>query len=697
MASPQISYVGSVDTSSLSSGNLLFSISFSSGIRALMFEYKYQKADAGIATLENQINGFVYPDAVAPPQNNIAGLSTYVLPLPSPVDDIEYNVAVRVYHMTTVTSYTGWSNSLLVVRPPQRPVIAISLYDQGDYALSSTRLWINLNASSVDVTELSAVKYIASYFYVRQNESTTTWETTGLLDLDISDPEAPFLSFLMNGSVSPSNPVVYVAVNAVLPFRDENLVEYFSVSEISNTGTAEIVEITAPDIDSLTYTEASDGYQNIVVKWSPPTSSYIPDLRIVSYLLNVKVYPKNGTSPSEWTLVDANIPPTRVGGLVSYDYVIDTALYPQGFTFEFEVRAELETGSDTPFSEAEKVTQADIAAPVQAALDYLVYTDRSQIMKVSWAAPINSDEQTMSPSEYHIYLSVNNGEFARVGESTLLYYNYDIPSQYWLTDIYNLKFKLDAVFDPTSGRFKTVDSNSQNLNTFTYATSPETLFINWAVPDKDVEGGIDVSFTFTNVGNPGLGNLEQGTKQYVCQIIDDVNDLDHIAASINVTYDENRVEPYLEHMTFVPETGYVASDYVVKVFLQTPDTNYTNAARDGAARTSSSILVASVPVIYDIVIGGSLDPYDPVSSVSFKIASNAVLAPVALMVYAAVQGDPENPIPFDTSLIPKTYALGNWIYTFEGVNALTIPVAFDGFVLAASNEAGIGFKIYSAL
>jgi hypothetical protein len=695
MASPQLSYVGSVDTSNASSGNVLFSLSFSSSIKALMFEYKYQTVGESVATLDNQINGFVYPDAVAPPQNDIAGLSSYVLPLPSPTGTTEYNVAVRVYHMTNVTSYTEWSNSLLVVRPPRQPVITTSLYDEGDYYVSPSRLWINLNASSVDVRQNSPVKYIASYFYVKENQSSTTWETTGLLDLDISNPQAPFLSFLMNGNVSLTRQTVYVAVNAVLPFTDINNNRFYSVSEISETETATPVEIVAPVISSLNYTELASGYQNIVVKWSPPTSSFIPNLRVASYLLNVKVYPKNTTPPSQWTLVNANIPPTVVNNLVSYDYVINTALYPQGYTFEFQVRAELVSGTDTPFSASQSVTQADINPPVQNDINYLVYTDtnRPQIMKVSWSTPVNSLNLTMAPSKYEIFLSVNNGAFAKVGESIFTYYDYNIPSEYWSTVITNLKFKVHADFTPSSGAFETADSNTKNLNTFTYATSPTQLFINWAVPDKQVAGGVDVSFTFTNVINPGLGNLQPGTKQYVCQIIDDVNNLDHVAATINVAYDGNRVEPYVEKMTFIPAPGHSAADYVVKVFLQTPDTNYLHGPRDGAARTSSSILVASVPVIYDVVVGGSLDPYDPSSRVSFKIASNVILAPVALMVYAAVQGRPEIPIPFNTSLVVPTYVLDNWIYTFDGVNALTIPVAFEGFVLTASNEAGIGFKI----
>jgi hypothetical protein len=700
MATPQISYVGSVDTSSSPCGNLLISLSFPSTINALMFEYKYQVNEEIIANLNNSFYGFVYPDSVAPAQNDVDGLSKYLLPLPLPTvselypASVEYNVAVRVYLMGSSTSYTGWSNSLLVIRPPVQPVVINALYDEGDYTLSNSRLWIELDKNNIDTRE--GIKYIVSYFYVKQNTTSTSWATTGLLDLDeaISTVNSPYLSFLMDGNISVDEPVVYVAVNAVLPFQDDDENQFYSLSEISNTVTASEVAITAPVLEPLTYTENQDGSQNIVVTWSAPTNSFIPSFIVLNYVLETRIYPIDGTPPVNWTVVDDNISPTQL----TYTYNINTALYPQGYTFDFRVRADLESGTETDFSNVENTLQASIVAPVQNDIVYSVYTDNNQNMIISWEAPLNSEELTMTPSEYRVYTSINSGDFSFVttNEQQTLdrEYVYAIPSQYYDCVVTNIAFKIEPVFRPLTGAFVTAVSDVKSLNTFTFATAPQGLSINWAVPDKQVIGGVDVSFVFSNVLNAGLGNVERPLlSKYLCQIVNINTQVPLPNADVDVVYDPETENPYLTEITFVPTQGTLSSDYYIKVCLQTADTNYDNELLHGAATTSSSILVSSVPIIYDVQVTSNEDIYNLLYYVSFKIASNTILAPQAALFYASTAGLPEIPIPYNTTDGNPVYVLDNWIYTFSDTNALIIEGNYEGFVLTAANEAGIGFSI----
>ena len=67
LAIPTLSYVGSVDTSSSNTGNVILQVTFPSNIKALMFEYKYQPESTQIAVPDDlQYSGFVYPDAAEP-------------------------------------------------------------------------------------------------------------------------------------------------------------------------------------------------------------------------------------------------------------------------------------------------------------------------------------------------------------------------------------------------------------------------------------------------------------------------------------------------------------------------------------------------------------------------------------------------------------------------------------------------------
>jgi hypothetical protein len=695
MTNPTLSYVGSVDTSNAGSGNVIFSISFPFTIQALIFEYKYQPVDTPIVNPETlQYSGFVYPDAVETAQFAVSGVSSYLLPLPSPPGDVDYSVAVRVYHIDNdnQTSYTSWSNSLVVYRPPSAPEILTALYDRGDYSVQHTRLWINLDPNSVDVNNHD-LKYIASYYYVKEGETSTTWETTGLLDLN-DDSHGPYLSFLAKGNVSheASKRELYVAVNTVLPFKDPSEVTYYSISEISNTSTATQAEIVPSTITDVSYVPNVNGTQQMVVKWDPPRSAFIPDFMVDRYILEVKI---EGDPAVDWVVVDSNIPTTLVNGLKSYEYNIDTNNNYGGRTFQFRVDTVLQSGTvvsdESGYSNVLGATQYNLSKPTITNIVYLMYNDdpvsRQQKMKVLWS-PVGYVESSVliEPVQYEVFVSINNGDIISVGYvDNVSEFTYDIQSHY-LSDINNIAFDIIARCSDASD-WNSQSPNMERLNTFTYAAQPESLYIDWAVPDKQNDNNVDVVFTFTNTLNTGLGGLQSLLKQYVGQIVDASG---NVANSQTVEYDVNR-DVYTMQMSFPADPSKL---YVVKVFLQTPDTNYNNELRDGLPRQSSTIIASDVPFFYDVVaVPASSDPYEEASFVSFKIVSNVLLAPRAVLVYNRVAGTPEVPIEYLTNSVTPERVLENYIYTFTGNNAITIPNSYLAFILAASNQAGIGYHI----
>lgn len=691
LPTPVLAYVGTVDTSNASSGNFICKVTFPSTIRALMFEYLYRPVATPIVEPQDlEYSGFIYPESAQPAQTSAAGVSSYLLPLPVPTGDVEYNVAVRVYNVVPTASYTNWSNYLLLVRPPQQPTINTALYDAGDYDLGRpTTVYLNLDAATVDYTN-PAIRFIASYYYVKSTDNTTTvWETTGLLELDsfTGTPTSVNLTFIAKGQISNLHPIMYIAVNAVQPFIDGGPT-YYSISEISNTADATQASIVDPIITSVTYDEDVNANQTMTVQWLPPSSAYIPAFAVESYNLEINIYPI-GSPAVNWQVVDPAITPSGTG-TQTYVYDINVSDYPQGYTFVFRVNARLDSGTTTGYSNVLGASQVDINPPTITSLVYNEYelpANRSQQMVLAWNAPYNSQQPLPAGfnATYDVYLTVTVGGSSSTSQIAtgvaVQTYTYDIVNAIYLNNIADLSFNVQAVIAADSGTITTDPSNSESLNTYTYASAPSSIIVNWAVPDAQSSGNVDVSFTFGQSLNPGLGALVPGgTLQYLWQIIGATG----ILQTGYVTYSPS--SPAYTVLTSYTPSGY--SDFVVAL-LQTTNTNPPGQLLNGAAAQSGSIVSATVPFIYDVV--PTQIPESSDYRVSFKVASNVILSPAAVLLYA--QGAaPQIATPFSTVGVPYLSDLQNFIYTFSGGYGIVIPVS-SGFTITVANSAGIGYKI----
>jgi len=719
MANVTLSYVGTVETTEPTPGNVLMQITFPSSIKALMFEYKYQPDGLDIVDPTDIITGFIYPDAAGVSQISNAGNSSYLLPLPVPDGETTYNVAVRVYNIIINASYTNWSNALTVYRPPMQPLISNAYFDIGDYNIGlPTRIYVDLSSNTIDINNPD-IRYIASYYYVKNGTNVTAWETTGILELDVIDGVTqPTLTFQAKGQVSVDLAILYIAVNAVLPFVNSGTT-FYSVSEISNTATATQAEITNPVMVSVDYNVDQNGGQQMVPTWSPPSSSFIPDLYVDHYVLEVNIY-LTGTAPGDnWVVVDNNIPPNGTGQDVSYNYIIDVNTYPSVnpdiYTFDFRVKAVLLSGTVTGYSNTLGNTQINIESPQFTGITYNIYDTNqqdlnnyntnpgAQTIDLTWVPAYNSKwpliDGGFTASNYIINVTIT-GDGTTVNESitlpgTDLSYTYSIASQYVDTIVYNISFAVYAVLEspyggnPNGGVIYTAESDPVSKNTFTYATAPDTLYLNWAVPDTS-GSGIDVSFTFTNTLYPGLGYQAAPNNANYLWLIYNSNDQSDIVQQKTEAYNPS-TPIYNILANFTPADGI---DYKVKVLLQTKDTNSSDIL-NGLNATTGTITPTTVPFIYDIVVtpDPDVDPVGPYS-VSFKIASNVILAPRAVLLYGSSAGNPENPVLYNTDSVTPVRDLENWIYTYDGANSLSIPESFAGFAITAANQAGIGFRIF---
>jgi len=354
MSVPVLSYIGSVDTSSSSSGTVMFSIDFDASMSLLMFEYKYQPTSVSNPNPTNlQYSGFIYPDSVQPVQgsNHI-----YYLPIPAlsseDIGNTSYDVAVRVYSSTSL-DVTEWSNSLTVHRPPEPVVVSGASYVNGT---THATLYVDLSGSLVN-----GVEYMVSYYYIPAADSDTKWVVSELLT-----PDGSLLTIEMADNVGGSGEI-YVAVNAVTSFID-GYDTFYCVSEISNTVTATVAEIVPPALEPVDYYVYNSGVQTMNLLWSAPSSGFVPGFTVDYYQIYRKI--NNGS----FTLLANNV------NSLSYDVdVSNTTTYPVlNTTVSFYVVGVLSNGGLTPNSDTESKNIFYYSdAPSSLYYNWAMYDDES--------------------------------------------------------------------------------------------------------------------------------------------------------------------------------------------------------------------------------------------------------------------------------------------------------------------------------
>jgi hypothetical protein len=426
---PVLSYVGSVDVASATSGSTLYNILFDASLctigNILMFEYKIQPSDISIPNPDNITLGYVnVENAIF--NSGIQNQWTIAVPAinniynPSP----ENEISVRVYSGLTgqtEIAVSPWSNSLDVHTPPVQPIINRAFFYQN--TLSSDDLWVNMLPT--DNYDYDEVSFIVAYYFQDADSSTTTWSVSDPLQatsVTVGDTVLMQLEVANIGNVSTNSNVVYTAIYAVYPF-EYSYDRYYSVSEISTTYTAEpannFLAPTITTIDYLVYDTPSQvpGDQTMVVNWDPPAASGIPVYTVANYVLQIS------TDGDSWTTVSSTISSTTL----SYD--VDVSNYVCGDNLSFRVFAISTTGAESAYSNIE-------------ALNIFKYSLAPQNLTVTSSVPNNSNANIRITFEnptnigcgdgYQYVINFNNEQTryepynAATNQYTLLFTNIDV-------------------------------------------------------------------------------------------------------------------------------------------------------------------------------------------------------------------------------------------------------------------------------
>lgn len=355
LPAPVLSYVGSVDTTSLSAGVNMFKMLFDSSITGvLMFEYKIV-SDVGSAfpAPDDVTTGFINPDSA-----QSQGISNqWLVPVPSTGTGYNphTNVRIRVYPANGL-NVTPWSNALSFYNPPTKPHINSAKFDadsSGSY-LGDDDLWVLLD--HVEGNDNTELQYLLAYYYV-DDSGTTVWQVSDLLTpVNYNGSDQWVLHVALNNDVSMVQRIIYVAAHTVYPFAGN---EFYTVSEISNTFVATPAANTPPVLDPLVYDYTAQPNQLINLTWQPPTSAFIGAYSLQNYFIWL-----NGVNIAT---VDALA--------TTYQYV--NLNLTCGTQLSFSVQAISATGYDPLMSNSESVYVFTTAsAPATLSYNWALYTDQ---------------------------------------------------------------------------------------------------------------------------------------------------------------------------------------------------------------------------------------------------------------------------------------------------------------------------------
>lgn len=572
--------IAAVDTSSATNGVSMFTLLLDAAVTSagniIQFEY-WISTETGLNAVPNG-NGFIPLESVVSSQGIINQYTVAVPSLTNSNVNDPYYVKIRVYIGETTTTgplvlVSEWTNTVPVYNPPEQPGTPIAYIVPGETSgyIYDDLLYVQI-PYVVDQYDLSLNTFIVSYSYTDSN-GTNQWIVSSPLEGTVSSTIITFDPITLGTDVAYGTPI-YVAVNAVYNYT-HNSNNYFNVSEISTTVEATMATPGAPTLDSIViptdYLVYSTGAQQVVLTWTAPNVSAIPNFEIDNYIVQVSV---SGVVISE----------TNVGTALTYTYDIPTT-----------------------------------------------YTD----------AGTSSTELS----------------FAILGVT------------------------------PSGG---SDISNTENVNTFTYATAPQNLTVAWT--NSGSTSGVDMEITFNNPASNGQG-IVQNLK---LQVLDASNNL---ITTQTVTYVSGS-GPYAIYLANVDSTNTGS----VNVYMVTTDTNPTTtggqyAARNGAA-ASTTYTSSGLPFIRNVVRTASELTFDVVTHAALVEYCVFMSLDIGAFVSDHFQtGSTSGQTTTYTNLLGDTYTVtlttlvtGDFVYAFDFTQDWLSDAGIlttDALAIVVSNAVGI--------
>lgn len=315
------------------------------------------------------------------------------------------------------------------------------------------------------------------------------------------------------------------------------------------------------------------------------------------------------------------------------------------------------------------------------AVDYLVYTNgnNDQSMVLTWSNP------SLGPwtvGSYNVLFSTNGGATFNTAGTTLGSVNtYTFNASSYLSSVTNIIFKIKANMVNGSSGF-VIYSNEASEYTFTYATAPTHLVVQWAAANT-ANTLMDMYVTFSNPSSTGTND---GLTYFSSQVYD--SDDQAIGSPVTTNYNALTAS----YVVTFNELTYAASGYVVtQAFVTDPNTSTDMTFADYQATANFS--TDNVPQFVDVVKTGGV--------VTGSIVSRNLLKPVGVVVFpsgASMASLQYSTITPNTSGFDISYVSdpgnGTYVYSFTLTSATffgaTIPSTFS---ISAANDAGIGLAI----
>lgn len=471
---PTLSYIGAVDITASQYGTTMYSVFYDAAIstlgNVLMFEYKLIKQTTIVPTPATVTFGFVSIENAVN-----AGISNqWTIAIPATNEEYDptaiVKISSRVYVGLTGSAEVGvteWSNELDVHNPPPEPFIVAAFYDTPSVIPGpKDDLFVFLQN---DINYNDDINFVVAYYY-QDISNNTVWDVTSPLspiEVESSDIDPSFNKFLMIqvpefGKVSQTDDVVYVAVYAVFRFQDPSLNNYYTVSHISNTFSAEPTTyfnkptIYRIDYDVYTTSFPVPGSQIMTVKWAAPPDSIIPAYNVSYYNVYSTTQTDSSNIPINWGL-DASVN--------SFNYNYNASAIACGDTVYFRVEAVSTNGTVSPPSDNTAMSQ----------LNKFIYSTAPQnltIVSSEWDETAQTVDMTISftnPSPigcgeglyFNVYV---NGDL----QSTVISYNASASSYTWVFT--------DASF---------AQSGTVIVALVTKDTNPEHPVVHLVYPDKE--------------------------------------------------------------------------------------------------------------------------------------------------------------------------------------------------------------------